>query len=89
MENRTEEEVGHGVIYDHAGDVYYRLGWHDRAVAFWTKAVKLAEADKSSTREVRDLLAKTPAKIRAVREGRPANVAPLGAASTRTATPTR
>lgn len=78
VESRTDEEIAHGVILDHAGDVYYRLGWKDRARAFWERAIKLAENEKHPAREDRLLLAAAKAKIKALRDGREPKIAPLG-----------
>ena len=68
----------HAVILDHAGDTYWRLGWKDRAVEFWKKAVELATKAKHPGREERALLLGVPAKIDAVAKGREPKVAPLG-----------
>ena len=73
-----EEQTEHPVMYDHAGDVLYRLGWTDRAVALWKRAVKLAKEEKRSALEIRLIRDHTPGKIEAVSKGRPAKVAPLG-----------
>jgi len=68
----------HPVIFDHAGDVYYRLGWKARAVGYWTKAVELAKEEKRPGAEGRKILSDTPAKIEAVRSNREPALAPLG-----------
>jgi len=71
-------DAGHGVIFDHAGDAYWRLGWKDRAVQLWTKALELGRKVENPMREDRELLKNTPAKIDAARKGLEPNVAPLG-----------
>jgi tetratricopeptide (TPR) repeat protein len=73
-----ERKYKHPILYDHAGDGFYRLGWTDRAVELWTQALKTAKEDKTNMREVRQVKRVTPDKIRAVKAGKPANVAPLG-----------
>ncbi|MCP4376161.1 MAG: tetratricopeptide repeat protein [bacterium] len=73
-----ERKYKHPILYDHAGDAFYRLGWTDRAVELWTQALKVAEDDKTDTREVRQVKRITPGKIKDVKSGKPTNVAPLG-----------
>ena len=72
------DEPGSGVIFDHAGDTYWRLGWRDKAVELWTKALELEQEVQSPAREDRELLKNVPRKIEAVRKGRAPDVAPLG-----------
>lgn len=79
-EDDSEEPLNdEPVIYDHAGDTYYRLGCTDKAVELWTRAAHLAEKDKNPLQEVRAIQASAPAKIKAVRSGKEPRVAPLGA----------
>ena len=66
------------VVYDHAGDVYYRLGWKDLAAENWAKAMDLADQDKTPTAEVRAIKAATARKLAALKASAPAVVAPLG-----------
>jgi tetratricopeptide (TPR) repeat protein len=73
-----EEGFTDAVIYDHAGDAFYRLGWIDRAKGAWQQAVDLVKKKKSHTPEDRRILSDAPKKLRAVKAGRPPNVAPLG-----------
>jgi len=73
-----EQKYTHPILFDHAGDGFYRLGWTDRAVELWTRAVKLAAEDETGSREVRQVRRLTPGKIEAVKAGKPARVAPLG-----------
>ncbi|HET6429711.1 MAG TPA: hypothetical protein VFJ30_14940, partial [Phycisphaerae bacterium] len=81
----TEEQ--HPVMFDHAGDVLYRLGWKDRAVKLWRRALTEAKKEQPPTTEIRTILETTPKKIQAVTsqaaKGRPEQtkpppVAPLG-----------
>jgi tetratricopeptide (TPR) repeat protein len=77
-ENQPPRPEMHPVLWDHAGDVFYRLGWKQLAKRYWKVALVEAKKKTQSSREV-ILLRKTAAeKIRAVEENRPAKVAPLG-----------
>jgi predicted Zn-dependent protease len=66
------------ISYDHAGDVYYRLGWTEKAAELWSKAVALARREKTVGRDLRRLLTEGPAKVQAVQTNRAPAVAPLG-----------
>ncbi|MEI7835709.1 MAG: hypothetical protein WCK05_04775, partial [Planctomycetota bacterium] len=66
------------VVYDHAGDVYYRLGWKDLAAATWAKALELADLDKKSITEVRTTKAAAARKLATLKSSAPVVVAPLG-----------
>ena len=74
----AEHKYSHPILFDHAGDGFYRLGWTDKAVGLWTQAVKLAGEDETGSREVSYVKRDTPGKIKAVKAGKPAKVAPLG-----------
>ncbi|MGB2824870.1 MAG: tetratricopeptide repeat protein [Phycisphaerae bacterium] len=78
VQDRQDEEIEHGVILDHAGDTYYRLGWRDEAVELWRRALVLAKKVKRPTREERQLLSATSGKIKAVESGQRPQPAPLG-----------
>jgi len=78
LERIRTDEMGYPVIYDHAGDAYYRLGWKDKAVELWRKALDSAKEQKQATLEVRKVVTETPGKIKAVESNRKAKVAPLG-----------
>jgi len=78
VKDRKDDQIEHGVILNHAGDVYYRLGWTDRAADFWRRGLKLMEKMKQLTTEDREAIVGAKAKIEAVENGRPAEVAPLG-----------
>ncbi len=66
------------VIWDHAGDVFYRLGWTDRALRYWRNALQKAGEEKNATREIRLIRTRTPQKIRDVEAEKPVQLAPLG-----------
>ncbi len=68
----------HGVIFDHAGDTYWRLGWHDKAVELWSKALELGKKIEDPMREDRQMLENTPGKIQAARKGLQPKVSTLG-----------
>jgi len=67
----------HPIIYDHAGDVFYRLGKKDSAIEMWTGALRSARSAEpsSDTSQVRQ---GTPRKLEALAKGRVPPVAPLG-----------
>jgi Tfp pilus assembly protein PilF len=67
-----------GVILDHAGDVYCRLGQTDKAVELWRKALEKARQAKRPDAEVRKVLALAGKKIQAVQAGAATPVAPFG-----------
>ncbi len=65
------------VLYDHAGDVRYRMGDSAGAVRLWAKALRLA-ATAEPRRDNRRVQQTTPLKLRAISTGRVPPVAPLG-----------
>ncbi len=69
------------VLYDHAGDVFWRLGWNDRALRMWARAVELAGRQEVRIRDIEQVRTKTPIKIKAVKKGKEPPVAPLGETS--------
>ena len=73
-----ELKYSHPILFDHAGDGFYRLGWTDRAIELWTEAVKLAAEDKTDAYEVLEVRRNTLAKIKAAKAGKKVSVAPLG-----------
>ncbi|MDP7636165.1 MAG: tetratricopeptide repeat protein [Phycisphaerae bacterium] len=75
---RRDEDSRHPVMFNHAGDVHYRLGWTRRAVALWSEALELAKDDKWDSYDTRLVKANAPAKIAAAKAGKPAKVDPLG-----------
>jgi Flp pilus assembly protein TadD len=72
-----EDEPGSSVIFDHAADAYWRLGWRDRAVELWQKAIELGRKAENPGREERELIKNVPKKIEAAKAGRTPEVAPL------------
>ena len=68
----------HPVIYDHAGDAYYRLGWRDKAIEHWKQAVELAKKVQLADSENSGVLKSAPGKIRAASKGLEPAIAPLG-----------
>jgi tetratricopeptide (TPR) repeat protein len=66
----------HPVIWDHAGDALYQLGWHERAKTYWTRALDDGKKMKENTREMREMLKTTPLKLKALAEGRSVPVTP-------------
>ncbi len=76
--HRDANDPSHGVIFDHAGDTYWRLGWHDKAVELWTKALELGRQVEEPMSEDREMLKNTPGKIKAVGKGLEPKVSPLG-----------
>jgi tetratricopeptide (TPR) repeat protein len=72
------DDTGHGVIFDHAGDAYWRLGWRDKAIELWTRALEIGRKVESPLREDRELLENTPGKIDAAKKGLQPKVSPLG-----------
>jgi len=78
VQRGRRDDYKHPVMFDHAGDVLYRLGWTQRASGFWAEAVELAKSRKWDSREVNQIRTRTSGKITAARTGKPAEVAPLG-----------
>ena len=71
------------VVYDHIADTYWRLGRKAEAVAAWTEAADLAEAELSQDdalpdEEIRRVLRLANKKVRAVEGGKAPPVAPVG-----------
>jgi len=66
------------IIFDHAGDAFWRLGWNDKAVTLWKRSLEVAKDEKPVNHEVTQVQAHTPGKIEAVEAGRQPDVAPLG-----------
>jgi len=80
-EKSYEDPSFHPVLWDHAGDVFYRLGWNRQSEEYWQYALKFAEEkkqhEKTLSREIREILQKTPGKLKSVRAGEQVNTAPL------------
>jgi tetratricopeptide (TPR) repeat protein len=71
-------EMDHPVIFDHAGDCYWRLGEKDLAAEMWAKALELAKDDDHPQWDVRAVLKNAAAKLAAVKAGKTPPLAPLG-----------
>ncbi len=74
----NDPTAAHPVIFDHAGDVMYRLGWKQRARALWSNAARLGMEIKQRSNEVKDVIIRAEAKLVALKEGRQPKLAPLG-----------
>ncbi|MFW5869473.1 MAG: tetratricopeptide repeat protein [Planctomycetota bacterium] len=74
----NDPTAAHPVIFDHAGDVMYRLGWKQRARDLWSDAARLGMKIKQRTNEVKDVIIRAEAKLVALKEGRQPKLAPLG-----------
>lgn len=73
-DNQKEQPV----IYDHAGDAFYRLGWTDRALEYWKHALELVPKQKLMAADEREAMSHTPSKVKAAEAGQKVDVAPLG-----------
>jgi len=78
LSDDTEEHSENCVLYDHAGDVAWRLGDKDKAQQLWTKAVELGKKEKIKSSDTKKVLKNTPAKLDAVKAKKEPSVAPLG-----------
>lgn len=67
-----------GLLFDHAGDVFYRLGWIDRAKDLWQKALDTSRAAENPDDDDRQVLEHTPLKLKALEEDAVPAVSPLG-----------
>ncbi|MBI5725339.1 MAG: tetratricopeptide repeat protein [Planctomycetes bacterium] len=82
-----ESPSSHAVIYDHAGDVLYRLGWTEKAVSLWKQAIEAGAKEKRPQSDVKHVLAESPKKIKAIEtRGQPALALTAKEAATRPAT---
>ncbi len=75
--NGGAEDI-HPVIWDHAGDTFYRMGYVQRALQYWGKALEGAKKEPVPLSEIRGILKNTPAKLQAVADEKKPPVAPLG-----------
>jgi tetratricopeptide (TPR) repeat protein len=63
----------HAIIFDHAGDTFYRLGWPELATEAWSLALKAARRAERKSSDLTYVRTKTPGKIEAVKaDGQPA-----------------
>ena len=72
------DRQGHPVVFDHAGDAFYRAGKKARAVKLWTRAIALAKKEARASKETQQVLKVGAKKLEAVSAGKPPPVAPLG-----------
>jgi len=70
--------MDHALLYDHAGDVAWRLGDKDKAKALWTQAIELGEKETKPSLDTRKVLATAPGKLEALANNQEPTVAPLG-----------
>ncbi len=75
---QNDELQKHAVIFDHAGDVYYRLGWTQRARDAWQMAVEEVSSGKALSMEQQAVLLTVPKKLKALKAGTKVDVAPPG-----------
>jgi tetratricopeptide (TPR) repeat protein len=66
------------VIFDHAGDVYWRYGLKEEAVRMWKQAIEAAEKAEPKDADDKKVLPAATEKVKAVRAGQSPKVAPLG-----------
>jgi tetratricopeptide (TPR) repeat protein len=79
----NHEDGDNPVVYDHAGDTFWRLGRAEEAAAMWAEAADLAAAElqergKLADSDTRRTAAAAAEKLRAVQHGRTPGVAPVG-----------
>jgi tetratricopeptide (TPR) repeat protein len=51
LENDTTDTEPNGEIFDHAGDIYYRLGMQEKALDFWKRALPLGTENDALLRK--------------------------------------
>ncbi len=78
LDRENLDDLDHPVIYNHAGDVFHRLGHKDKAVEFWKRSLEAAKKEKQASRDIRDAMKGAAAKIKAVESDKVPEVAPLG-----------
>jgi tetratricopeptide (TPR) repeat protein len=67
--NDTQDSPGDAILLDHAGDVYYKLLWKDKALDLWNRALESAKKQSPASRDDQKILQSVPAKIKAVKAG--------------------
>lgn len=65
------------VIYQHAGDAFWRLGWHERAQSLWTQGLELARKAKDNPAENRRAVKDLQARLDAAKQDTQPPVAPI------------
>jgi tetratricopeptide (TPR) repeat protein len=76
--NDSEDHSEHAILYDHAGDVAWRLGDKDKAKTLWTKALDAAKNEKRPSSDTKKVLALTQQKLDALDNNQDPPVAELG-----------
>ncbi len=66
-------------IFNHAGDVYYRLGWEELAAKYWSRAVDAASKIKKPNSLTKAIANLAEEKVRAVQAGCDPSPAPIAA----------
>ncbi len=66
----------HAIIFDHAGDTFYRLGWKDLALEAWRLGLESGRREEADSSDLEHVRTKTPGKIKAVEEDRQPEPAP-------------
>jgi tetratricopeptide (TPR) repeat protein len=67
---------GAALMFFHAGDAYYRLGWTNEALQRWARAVEMARQEKVPTAETRMILEQAQEMIQAAAVGQVPRLAP-------------
>jgi Tfp pilus assembly protein PilF len=70
------DDVTDPVIHLHAGDAFWRLGWHDRARRLWSDAARLADKPPAS-RDRQQTAAEARARLDAIKADKDPPVATL------------
>jgi tetratricopeptide (TPR) repeat protein len=83
-----EDAAQHPVIFDHAGDAFWRLGWTAEAAKFWEKSVELCGKESVMSGETRQVQAKAAAKLKAYQQKKAPEIAPPAAPETPASAPT-
>jgi tetratricopeptide (TPR) repeat protein len=76
----TTPEGGRATVWDHLGDVYWRLSQKADAAKAWETAARLLAARQAEGREAKDAdLERVQKKVQSVQAGQTPDVAPLAA----------
>ncbi len=75
-ENPDENPMVHPIIYTHAGDTFWQLGWKDLAVETWKHAVKIIDRVAENSSDLEFVKTQTPARIKAAESGGQPELAP-------------
>jgi tetratricopeptide (TPR) repeat protein len=66
----------HPIIFDHAGDAFFRLGWPNLAREAWDLALEAARVETQESADLEYVKSKTPGKIEALDTGDQPELAP-------------